>query len=196
MRHRKRLFVDRKVQGTLMLRAVEYWFFCTATIGLSLLAWKLATGPDQPLYMFFLDAWQYFLPTAIASVLILPLLVFDILRLTNRFTGPLFRLRRELRRLAAGETVPPIRFRERDFWPDLADEFNATAQRMEMLAKLAEKGRKATDPVVRAGQETAPRGAQQGEAAQTEASTFTEVAEIERPDSLKKTLPDLPRTRW
>jgi methyl-accepting chemotaxis protein len=145
MRMRKRLLVDRKVQGSLMLRAVEYWFCCLATVGLALLAWKLITGPDQPLYQFFFDAWRFFLPTAVVSVLILPLLVYDILRLSNKFTGPLFRLRRELRRLAAGENVPPIRFRSGDFWPEMADEFNAVAQRLEMLANRAETARKTTE---------------------------------------------------
>ncbi|HZZ29263.1 MAG TPA: hypothetical protein VFE46_14795 [Pirellulales bacterium] len=146
MRIRKRLFIDRKVQGALMLRAVEYWFCCLLTVALALLAWSLITGPDQPLVQFFLDSWRFFLPTAVVSLLILPLLVYDILRLSNKFTGPLFRLRRELRRLAAGEQVPPMHFREGDFWPDLADEFNAVAQRMEMLAGRAEQGRKSAEP--------------------------------------------------
>ncbi|HEY2760228.1 MAG TPA: hypothetical protein VGI75_05780 [Pirellulales bacterium] len=145
MRIRKRLFVDHKVQGVLMLRAVVYWLCCLATFGLALLAWELLTGPNQPLLQYFVDAWHYFLPTAIVSVGILPLLLYDILKLSNRFTGPLFRLRRELRRLAAGETVAPIRFRIGDFWPELADEFNATSQRMEMLAAMAENGCKIAD---------------------------------------------------
>ncbi|HTQ40691.1 MAG TPA: hypothetical protein VMJ32_16835 [Pirellulales bacterium] len=151
MRIRKRLFVDRKVQGALMLRAVEYWFCCVLTIALALLAWSLLTGPDQPLYQFFLDAWRFFLPTAVVSLLILPLLVYDIMKLSNRFTGPVYRLRRELRRLAAGENVSLLRFRDEDYWFELADEFNAVAQRMEMFAERTETGRTPADHSNRAG---------------------------------------------
>jgi hypothetical protein len=139
MRVRKRLFVDRKVQGALMLRAVQYWFCCLLTVGLTLLGWHLITGSAESLYEYFLDAWHYFLAAGVVSLLILPVLMYDALKTSNKFTGPLFRLRRELRRLAAGERVPPIRFRSGDFWPELADEFNAASERMEMLSKLAEK---------------------------------------------------------
>jgi predicted Zn-dependent protease len=45
----------------------------------------------------------------------------------------LYRLRREMRRLAEGEKVAPIHFRDGDFWIEFAEEFNAVARRMEML---------------------------------------------------------------
>ena len=135
MRLRKRLFIDHRVQGTLLLRVVAYWCCCVLAVGLSLLTWRLLTEPVQPAYQYFADAWHFALTAAIATALVLPLVIYDILTISNRFTGPLYRLRRELRRLAAGEPVPPVRFRNGDFWPELADEFNATAQRMEMLDK-------------------------------------------------------------
>jgi hypothetical protein len=203
MRIRKRLFVDHKVQGALMLRAVEYWFFCLSTIGLGLLGWSLLTGPDQPLYMFFLDAWHFFLPTAIVSLLILPLLVYDILRLSNKFAGPLYRLRRELRRLAAGEKVPPIKFRVGDYWPELADEFNAASQRMEMLAALAENERKSAEPTKQARVQDhlqLPQSAT-GKRSAASAAPVTPIAaamleDTPLPGSLPDALYDVPRSKW
>lgn len=141
MRIRKRLFIDHRVQAALLLRVVAYWCCCLVTVGLSLLTWRLLTGPAQSVYLYLADAWYFAVPAGIASALILPLVIYDILKLSNRFAGPLYRLRRELRRLAAGEPVPPVRFRTGDFWPELADEFNATSQRIQMLENMAESGR-------------------------------------------------------
>ena len=45
---------------------------------------------------------------ACGALALLPLVVVDVLRLSNRFVGPLLRLRRSLRQLARGEYVEPI----------------------------------------------------------------------------------------
>ena len=58
------------------------------------------------------------LPFAIASFVLLPLVIIDIVRLSNRFTGPLLRMRRSMRALAQGEQVEPLKFRDADFWHD------------------------------------------------------------------------------
>ncbi len=197
IRIRKRLLIDRKVQGALMLRAVEYWFCCVLTVGLALLAWNLwnlLTGPDESLHGYFVEAWHYFVVAGVVSLLVLPALVYDALRMSNKFTGPLFRLRRELRRLAAGERVPPIRFRTNDFWSDMADEFNAASDRMEMLANLAEEGRKTGGSKTRDLAANWPAG-DPNEQQRTEAEKISrrtaadEVDELDLPDQLF----DLPR---
>jgi methyl-accepting chemotaxis protein len=131
---RKRLFVDPKVQGALIARVVLYWVACLITIALMLLCWDIITGPTRLFYMHFDDMWFYYGPPAIASCLLLPLVIVDIIRLSNRFVGPLLRLRRSMRALARGENVEPIEFRGGDFWHDLADEFNAVRARIRQLS--------------------------------------------------------------
>ena len=122
---RKHLFVDPKVQGALIARVVMYWVICLITIALMLLCWDIVTGPARVFYMHFDDMWFFYGPAAIASFLLLPLVIMDIIRISNRFVGPLLRLRRSMRALARGEDVEPIEFRSNDFWYDFADEFNA-----------------------------------------------------------------------
>jgi hypothetical protein len=130
---RKHLFVDPKVQGALVTRVLIYWFACLCTLSLMILCWRLLTGPSRLFYTHFDDMWFQFGPAVIGSLLLLPLVVFDIVRLSNRFVGPLLRLRRSLRSLALGKEVAPLEFREGDFWKDFAKEFNVIAERMQKL---------------------------------------------------------------
>ncbi len=128
MKHlRKQLFVDPKVQGALVLRVILYWAFCLITITIMLLCWRIMTGPARLFYTHFNDLWFFYGPALVASLLVLPLVVIDSLRMSNRFVGPLMRLRRSVRDLARGEHVEPIRFRDEDFWHDFAEEFNELA---------------------------------------------------------------------
>ncbi len=128
---RKRFFVDPKVQGALALRVAFYWLVCTVTMTLMLLCWRIITGPIRPFYAHVDDLWLFHGPAVIASLLLLPLVALDIVRMSNRFTGPMLRLRRSMRALARGEQVEPIEFRGGDFWQEFAAEFNALVQRVQ-----------------------------------------------------------------
>ncbi len=128
---RKQLFVDPKVQGALVIRAVGYWVACLVTISLMILCWRIITGPARPLFLHFDDMWFFYGPAVIASLLLLPMVIADIIRVSNRFTGPMLRLRRSMRALARGEHVTPIEFRDGDFWQDFAEEFNQVVVRVQ-----------------------------------------------------------------
>jgi hypothetical protein len=127
---RKRMFVDRKVQGALVARVVTYWVLSVISIALMLLCWNVITGPAHGLQKNFDNMWFVYGPAAIASFLLLPVVIADIVRISNRFVGPLLRLRRSMRALARGEYVEPIEFRSTDFWYDFADDFNAIRARL------------------------------------------------------------------
>lgn len=127
---RKQLFVDPKVQGALVARVVLYWAVCLVTITLMLLCWRILTGPARLFYTHFDDMWFHYGPALVASLVLLPLVIIDIIRVSNRFAGPMLRLRRSMRMLARGESVEPIEFRDTDFWHEFADEFNALRTRV------------------------------------------------------------------
>jgi signal transduction histidine kinase len=91
----------------------------------------MLTGPARPPWKHFDAMWFHYGPALIASILLLPLIVVDIVRMSNRFVGPLVRLRRSMRQLAQGEHVEPITFRDDDFWKEFADEFNAVLARVQ-----------------------------------------------------------------
>lgn len=136
-RIRKRLFVDPKVQGALVMRVLLYWIVCLITIMLMLLCWRVLRTP-RIFYTHFGDMWFQYGPALVASFVLLPMVIVDIIRLSNRFTGPLVRLRRSMRALARGEHVEPIHFREDDFWREFAEEFNAVVARIQGETRRAE----------------------------------------------------------
>lgn len=127
---RGQIFVDRDVQSALMLRVTGYWMFCLLSISLMLLCWEAASGPPRRFSTLAADLYQRYAPALAATLLVLPLVMIDVTRLSHRFVGPIIRLRGALRRLAAGEEVQPIKFRDKDFWQDLADDFNQAAKRV------------------------------------------------------------------
>ena len=149
---RKQMFVDPRVQGALVLRVVFYWFMCLLTVTLMLLCWRILTGPARLFYTHFNDMWFFYGPAVIASLLLVPLVVIDVVRLSNRFVGPLVRLRRAMRALARGEDVEPIEFRGDDFWQEFAGEFNA------VLARMQESKRGQRDSIVEEQKEPVAAG--------------------------------------
>ena len=136
---RRQYFVDPKVQGALVLRLLGYWTVTIVTVTAMVLCWRIATTPSNAFYSEVGDMWFHYGAALVASLLLLPLIVLDCVRMSNRFAGPLYRMRRCLRDLSAGLPVPPIHFREGDFWMEVADEFNAVSAKLQRLEmELAE----------------------------------------------------------
>ena len=133
---RKRFLVDYRVQGALVVRVVLYWLTCLLTVILLLLGWRMAAGPVRPLNVQLRELWSLFEPVAVASLLLLPVVIFDLLRVSNRFAGPMFRLRRSLHELAQGKPVATVQFRQSDFWQEFADDFNTVAAKTEQAKCL------------------------------------------------------------
>jgi hypothetical protein len=84
----------------------------------------LLTEPPRPFPTLVRESLRRGGPAAAASLILLPLVLFDIVRLSNRFAAPVQQVRHGLRRLAAGRPVQPVFLRKDDFWQDLAVSFN------------------------------------------------------------------------
>lgn len=140
---RRRYLVDPQVQKSLLLRACCYWCGCVLAVGLTLLIVKGFTGPPRP-FMEFFDydwLWQQHGIILFGAAMTLPLVLIDVMLTSNRLAGPIYRMRRSMRALAAGEYVQPIEFRGGDFWHEVAEEFNSVAKYVEQLKKEARNAR-------------------------------------------------------
>lgn len=127
---RKRLFIDPQVQGALVRHIVVYWLTCLTALFVVLWWWSIFMLPDRPILSHMDQVWPVFGPVLVTSFLIVPLIILDTIRLSNRFAGPMLRMRRTMHLLSEDRKVYPVHFRENDFWGDFADDFN------EMLARV------------------------------------------------------------
>ena len=121
---RKQNFVDKGVQGGLIRRIFVHWvvFFFVTT--LAVLSLKTLLGEPSLSFSDRLSAeLGEFVYLGIVFLAIFPAFMLDTIRFSNRFVGPITRLRRHIRELSQGETEN-IKFRDNDFWLTLADEFN------------------------------------------------------------------------
>jgi hypothetical protein len=131
---RHRVWVDPEVQGGVLKKIAIHWvvfFVCNA---LALTIWiRLFEQPDVPWGQTFGDTIKRFLPFFVITLALIPAFVWDTLKLTNRFAGPILRLRSALYAASQGQAVEPLHFRPNDFWAEIATNFNALMQRGEML---------------------------------------------------------------
>lgn len=142
MRQRKQLWVQPEIQGTFILRVVFYWFECLLTVFFMTVCWTAISRPVGSVGDLFWNVATDNLPVLFASLLLLPLVVLDTLRVSHRFVGPLVRVRRAMRAIAAGESPGPITYRETDYWKEFADEVNrviAYVDAQKQQRRLAEK---------------------------------------------------------
>lgn len=128
---RKQFFVDHKVQGMLVARVIAYWMFFLLSVFLLVFCWTIVNSPPQPSANLLHEMWFRYGPALIASLLVLPMVIMDCIRASNTFVGPIVRLRRAMTELAAGEKIEPIKFRDKDYWQEIALDFNHLLRRIQ-----------------------------------------------------------------
>ncbi|RCS54370.1 hypothetical protein DTL42_04280 [Bremerella cremea] len=130
---RRQFWVDPQLQGSLALRIVLYYLLCWLTFGLALMTIAALSDIHAPVTAVASIMTHYYLPAVLASLVVLPLIVWDSIRYSNRLAGSVARFRQAMERLADGETASPLVVRKGDSWKSLADQFNRIAMRIEEL---------------------------------------------------------------
>ena len=122
---RSQKFVDREVQTSLLRRLCLHWFLFMFANGLAILMWtRFLETPSESWEVTLRLALQRALPFALISFALVPVFVLDAMKLSNRFAGPIVRVRRALAEIANGASPRPIEFRNGDFWKSLAQDLN------------------------------------------------------------------------
>lgn len=132
---RKKLLINRTAQGSIIKRSIYHWYFCTSLILMTMAIFIALSDPSRSAILLIYELWTYFSPAFVASVVLLPLFIYDILKLSHKIAGPLERLSAEMTKLADGESVKPLRFRDGDYWPELAEKFNELAAKVQAERK-------------------------------------------------------------
>lgn len=128
---RKAEFIDPEVQGALARRMAFHWLLYTAVTAALVVGLKWMSNPFIPFSDHAAQAWFMYGPLLLVLVCLAPVFIFDALRLSNRFTGPVLRLKNATKQLAAGERPAKINLRQGDFWKELAEDFNRVVERVE-----------------------------------------------------------------
>jgi hypothetical protein len=122
---RKRSFIDFEVQTSLLRRMTLQWISFLVVNAMALYFWTfLINGAEVPFEAHAVHFLQMYLPVLVVSLAMLPVFLLDAAKLSNRFVGPIMRVRKALAEAALGGPVQPIKFRENDFWKSLADDLN------------------------------------------------------------------------
>lgn len=129
---RGKVYVDKSVQGALARRIVTHWLLFFALSVISLSALELFLGdPALSLAGHLQVLWGKYAFFVVLMIAILPSFVYDSLKLSNRFVGPVMRLRESISELAQGRQVGELKFRDNDFWRELSDDFNVVAKNVQ-----------------------------------------------------------------
>lgn len=128
---RKQIITDELVQGELLFRALVYWFCCLFVVVTLVFAWTILFGTARSVVQVVQDALAMSAPAILGAVLLLPILLADLLKVTNRFVGPIQQIRYTLRQLSVGEPARRVYLRRDDFWQELALYTNTIADAIE-----------------------------------------------------------------
>ena len=129
---RKKIWIDR-FQTHLFLRIGCYCVLYQAAVWMMValedsisIALQGTLGPRGATLSFVL--------IAIVALVLGGLFICDGIRFAHRIVGPVYRFRKTVQAITAGEVIDPVRLRQGDYLLDMKDDFN------EMLRVLAERG--------------------------------------------------------
>jgi len=126
---RRQLWVDQSIQGTIVRRVALYWAACILFITVSLLWAATYQDPSKLFYEQWGVVWQRHWPLYVALLSLIPLTMWDALKLSHRIAGPVLRIRQQLARINDGQPFSELEFRGDDFWRDLATQVNQLAKK-------------------------------------------------------------------
>ncbi|MCC6508717.1 MAG: hypothetical protein IT423_06400 [Pirellulaceae bacterium] len=119
------MLVDFEVQTSLLRKIAVHWALLLLANAVGLFFWTcLMNAPVESWSELLVGFVRTYIPVLIISLALLPVFLVDAAKLSNRFAGPMVRIRRALSAVLSGDQVEPVQFRENDFWRSMAEDFN------------------------------------------------------------------------
>lgn len=126
---RRQFVVNWTVQSGYAANVLVRWAALMAVVGCcTVLVQTFACAALNPMET------SYTLRTSISSfvcisLILSPVLVWDSIKMSHRFVGPLVRMKNVIRGIAEGK-YQTIKLRETDYWHDIADELNRMQEKL------------------------------------------------------------------
>ena len=126
---RLKKLINWTIQGPIVTRLmVHFLSYNAATVFLLLVVYgirgSLAAVSDQPLDTTPVTFWQQASPVVICMLVMMPFMIWDLMKLTNRIAGPLFRFESLLKEFGKTGRLPVAVIREGDLLTDYQQQFN------------------------------------------------------------------------
>lgn len=154
-RNRKSYYVNRRVQGGVLSRFCMYWIVYHFVLWHAMILFQFVSRREQLFEQFtqggvatatpmqsFADLYGTFAAEhyslLVCAALVLPFLLWDVLKMTHRIAGPLVRFQHALRDLAAGRRIRRIELRDGDLLTGFQDVFNEYLEKIDRIQKPAE----------------------------------------------------------
>src|SRR5947209_4299916 len=111
---RSRIWIDG-FQSRLYFRVIAYWLIAVISVWNFLFVWRLVEeGKGDPLEQFTRYCVELY-PVLICFAVLVPFFAWDAVRFAHRLVGPLVRIRKAVRSLAAKEVLRPIQRHAGDY---------------------------------------------------------------------------------
>ncbi|MCI0640581.1 MAG: hypothetical protein L0Y72_25490 [Gemmataceae bacterium] len=130
---RKKIWID-KLQTYVFVRLAVYFVFYQVAAWTFLLVWREMSAGFAMLLGESAGAALSFAAAAVMIVVLFAVFIYDTLRFTHRIVGPIYRFRKTVQAINAGEEVPLIQLREGDQLHGLKEDVN------QLLRLLEERG--------------------------------------------------------
>jgi len=153
---RKVFLVEKQVQSALGWRIAAHWLVFLALSIFVTCSLQMLGNFERGTFWSNLEKTLLGQVGSIAVLIaLLPWFIHDSLKLSNRFAGPMVRLRKSILELTSQDETAPISFRAGDFWQDIATDFNQLRMRV-----IAEREVLAAQGLLRAKQPGEVAGAE------------------------------------
>jgi len=127
---------EQSVQGSLLRRIALYSLACSLYFMMTLVITESLSNPNEAIAETTRRCLEEALFWAPGVMLLTPIIIYDLLKVTNRLAGPVFRLRHEMQQLASGSNLEPMKSRDEDDWLELAESFNQIRDELLRLREL------------------------------------------------------------
>lgn len=128
---RKVFLVEKQVQSALGWRIAAHWVvFLTLSIFVTCSLQMLGNFERGTFWSSLQKSLLGQMGSIAVLLALLPWFIHDSLKLSNRFAGPMVRLRKSIIELTNQAETQPISFRSGDFWQDIASDFNQLRMRV------------------------------------------------------------------
>ena len=127
---RKRIWID-SFQTGLVVRIALYCLLYQVTSWALCAMWQYVDVALAGLKANGTPSGHVLIRSLLALLILMPPLTLDAIRFAHRFVGPLYRIRKTMQAIAAGEPIRLVQLRKGDMLIDFKDDFNRMLEHLE-----------------------------------------------------------------